>query len=321
MVEGCTEGYIAWPRLITQSVMNDNTQNPIAPSRNTPSRLPGMLSEKRVRELIAAGQPGKFKDSPNLFLQVAPGGSASWVFRFKTKAHPNGRNMGLGSAALVSPSQAREAAHVLRGELKISGRDPLAARDIEAAAQRQRAAEHDETQDGGIPPSKRKTFATCMTEYIEANKAGWKNAKHAEQWTTTMTTYAPPTIGEMHVHAINTAEVMSVLQPLWTIKNETASRLRSRMELILARATVMGHRKGENQARWRGHLDNLPPPQTKVQTVEHHEALPYAQMPAFMTEVRKKTGMGALRLEFLILTATRTAEALHATWDDPGRDG
>src|SRR5262249_11336079 len=149
------------------------------------------------------------------------------------------------------------------------GIDPIEARRAERARQRLDAA-------------KAVTFKQCAEGYINAHRAGWRNGKHAAQWSATLATYAHPVIGALPVQAVDTALVLKVLEPIWSMKPETASRLRGRLESILDYAKVRGYRDGENPARWRGHLDKLLPARSKVRRVEHHAALPYAELPAFL---------------------------------------
>jgi len=156
----------------------------------------------------------------------------------------------------------------------------------------------------------------AAAEYIATHKAGWKNEKHGQQWENTIATYANPIIGAKSVALVSTEDVLKILKPIWTTKTETASRLRSRIELILSYAKAMKWREGENPAMWRGHLDALLPPPTKLKKVRHHPALPYAQVPEFMAELRKLKGSGARALEFAILTATRSGEARLAQWHE-----
>src|SRR5262249_20847016 len=145
---------------------------------------------------------------------------------------------------------------------------------------------------------------------------GWKNAKHAAQWGSTLDAYVHPIIGKLAVDSVDTGLVMQTLEPIWTVKPETASRVRGRIESILDWATSRGHRHGDNPARWRGHLDNLLPARSKVQRVEHHAALPYGEIGAFMVEIRAQAGSAARALEFAILTAARTGEVIGARWQE-----
>lgn len=160
------------------------------------------------------------------------------------------------------------------------------------------------------------TFKECAEQYIEAHRPRWSNPKHEAQWAATLNTYAYPVIGDQPVAKISNSAgtdlVMKVLEPIWHEKTETASRVRGRIESILDWAKVRGYRDGDNPARWRGHLDKLLPPKSKVAPVKHHAALPYSDVPTFMRELRKQSGTAARALEFTILTAARTSEVLGA---------
>jgi integrase len=160
------------------------------------------------------------------------------------------------------------------------------------------------------------TFDECRDTYIASHKAGWRNAKHRAQWINTLNTYASPIFGKLPIQAVNVALVMKVLEPIWAMKPETAGRLRGRIERILDWAKARGFRSGENPARWRGHLDHLLPARSKVRKVKHHAALPFGEIPAFMADLRERDGVAARALEFTILTAARTSEALYAKWDE-----
>jgi integrase len=160
------------------------------------------------------------------------------------------------------------------------------------------------------------TFDACAAAYLDAHNDGWRNAKHREQWRNTLSSYAGPVFGSLPVQAVDLALVMKALEPIWKAKPETASRLRGRIEAVLDWATVRGYRKGENPARWRGHLDKLLPARAKIQKVEHHPALPYGEIGDFMVSLRSQEGIAARALEFLILTAARTGEIIGARWDE-----
>ena len=258
-----------------------------------------------------------------LHLRIA-GASRAWVLRLavgtRTDAKGNTvvhrRDIGLGSYPEVSLAEAREKARELRKQVR-DGIDPIEERKVTKV----RAA---------LEAAKSKTFEECANAYIEANRAGWKNEKHVQQWQNTLATYAFPKIGQLPVAAVDTGLVLSVLQQetgedkaqLWHAKTETASRLRGRLESILDWAAFRGYREGENPARWKGHLEHELPARSKVQKVEHHAALPYAELGAFMVELRKREGLSARALEFAILTAARSGEVRGATWaeiDLPGR--
>jgi integrase len=245
-------------------------------------------------------KPGYHADGDGLYLQVSNTGSKSWVLRFMLQG--KAREMGLGSLSLVPLAEARQKAKDQR-KLLAEGIDPIAARD----AQRNQHA---------LEQARRKTFDECAEAYIEAHRAGWRNAKHAEQWTATLSTYASPVFGALPVQAIDTALVMKSLEPIWCEKTETASRVRGRVESVLDWATVRGYRSGENPARWRGHLDKLLPRRSKVAKVKHHEALSYSEVAVFMRELHKRDGVAPKALEFVILTAARVSEAVNAKWGE-----
>jgi integrase len=245
-------------------------------------------------------EAGDYCDGHGLYLQVTKAGVKSWLFRYMRQGRA--RYMGLGPLHTVGLADARTRALECRRQL-LDGIDPLDARQGERAAAQVEAA-------------KAMTFAGCATAYIEAHRSGWKNAKHADQWANTIATYAGPVFGELPVAAVDTALVMKALEPVWTTKAETASRLRGRIELVLDWATVRGYRSGDNPARWRGHLDKLLPKRSKVQKVEHHPALPYAELGGFFAELKAQPGTAARALELLILTAARTGEIIGARRDE-----
>jgi integrase len=261
------------------------------------ARTIGRLSAVKVQGLKA---PGYYADGGGLYFRVAPGGTKSWVFRFAR--HGRTRDMGLGSYPAVTLAMARELATECRRTLA-SGIDPIEDRNEKRAA-------------ALVESATSMTFDQCRTAYITAHEAGWRNAKHRQQWTNTLKTYVSPVFGRLPVRAVDTGLVMRVLEPLWAAKPGTASRVRGRIESILDWARVRGYRVGENPSRWRGHLDHLLPAKSKVRKVEHHAALPYEQIGAFMAALRKQSGSAARALEFLILTATRTSETLGSLWDE-----
>lgn len=247
-----------------------------------------------------ARDPGLYGDGGGLYLQITKAGVKSWLFRYMRNG--KARGMGLGPLHTVSLADARVKAHECR-KMLLDGIDPLDAKEQKRQAQL-------------LEESKAKTFEQCAIAYIDAHKAGWKNAKHQEQWRNTLTTYVYPIIGNMPVAKIDVGMVKQILDPIWTTKTETASRIRGRMESIIDWATVHGYRTGDNPARWRGHLDKLLPAQSKVAKVQHHPALPYAEIAEFLAQLRTKEGVASLALEFLILTATRTGETINAKWDE-----
>lgn len=242
-------------------------------------------------------KPGMHADGGGLYLLIR-GAQRSWVFRFRDGARL--RDMGLGPAHTVSLADAREQATAARRQ-RLDGVDPIEARaTVRAAAKAEKAATM--------------TFRSAADAYIAAHRAGWRNEKHAEQWSSTLAAYAHPTIGDLSVSAVDTTLVLKILRPIWATKTETASRVRGRIESILDWAKVSGLRAGENPARWRGHLDHMLPARAKVRPVEHFAALPYAELAGFMTALRAREGIAARCLEFTILTAARSGEARGATW-------
>jgi integrase len=244
--------------------------------------------------------PGFHGDGGGLYLQVSPAGTKSWVFRFKVASRS--RYMGLGSATTVSLSEAREAATECR-KLRLQGIDPVEQRK-------------QERQRGRMESAKAMTFDQCRDAYIAAHAPSWKNPKHPQQWINTLSTYVTPVFGSLPVQSIDVGLVTKVLGPIWNTKPETAGRVRGRIESILDWARARGFREGENPARWRGHLDQLYPARSKLRRVKHHEALPYPEIADFMTMLREQVGVAPRALEFVILTASRTGEALKATWDE-----
>jgi integrase len=160
------------------------------------------------------------------------------------------------------------------------------------------------------------TFEQCASKYIAVKSAEWSNAKHAAQWAATLATYAYPVIGPIMVRDVELPQVKAVLDPIWTTKTETATRVRGRIEAVLDWATVNGYRSGLNPARWRGHLDKVLAAPAKIAKIEHHAAVPVPEVGAFMRALRAQEGMGARALEFAILTAARSGEVRGATWGE-----
>ena len=244
--------------------------------------------------------PGMYGDGGGLWLQVSGKGGKSWVFRYTLKG--KSREMGLGPVSTFSLAEARDKALTCR-KLCYDGIDPIETR-------------REQRQDASIEAAKAITFRACAEGYIEAHKAGWRNDKHAAQWTATLETYTHPVFGDLPVQAVDTGLVMKVLEPIWATKTETATRVRGRIESVLDWATTRGYRRGENPARWKGHLANLLPKRSKVQKVEHHPALPFKQMAEFMARIVDQPGTASKMMIFTILTAARTGEAMGACWPE-----
>lgn len=267
-------------------------------------------------------------DCAGLHLRIE-GGTKSWALRMKVGEKR--RDIGLGpyngkagatdkeAAALpgLSLAEARTKAREIRRTARETGQlvSPTWAKAEAVRVQEQAAI---------LEAAKAKTFKECAEAFLEAQKPKWKNAnaKHVAQWSSTLATYAYPKIGELPVDKVDTGLILEVLQQptdggaLWATKTETASRLRGRIEKVLAWATFRGYRQGDNPARWRGHLDNELPARGDVRKVKHHAALPYAEIGAFMVDLRKREGLSARALEFAVLTAARSNEVRMATWDE-----
>lgn len=241
-----------------------------------------------ARTVATLTKPGRHADGGNLYLSISTNGGRRWIFLYRWGGKQ--LEMGLGSARDISLARARELADTARAQLA-EGVNPLAVRRSEQI----------------IP-----TFGEAADALVDDIASGFRNAKHIEQWRTTLTEYAGP-LRKKSVADITTEDVLAVLKPLWATKQETASRLRGRIERVLDAAKAKGLRTGENPARWRGHLDALLPKRQKLQR-GHHAAMPYADVPAFLKRIRSLKGATALALEFLILTAARTGEVRGATW-------
>jgi integrase len=255
------------------------------------------LSPLEVRRL---NQPGRWAVGgvDGLALQVTPAGARSWVLRLTLSGKQ--REMGLGGFPSVTLADAREKARTYRSQVQ-AGADPIAKRIAAVSAA---AAERSAMQ----------TFAQTAEQYIDRHEKSWKNAKHAAQWTATLKSYANPVFGDFAVKDITAAHVIKAIEPIWGTKTETASRLRSRIELVLDFAIARGLRQGPNPARWRGNLDAALPKPTHVKKVQHHKALDVAAAPAFMARLAQQKGMGARAVEFVVLTAARSGEVRGLTW-------
>lgn len=258
------------------------------------------LHKLSARSVEAKRKPGLHGDGGNLWLQVSPTGTKSWLFRFSLKRVA--REMGLGSCLTVPLYEARDKAAAQR-KLLAAGIDPIEARDAMAS-------------QGRLEAARAMTFRQCAEAYVKTHSAAWKNAKHASQWGNTLETYAYPVLGALPVQLIDTDAVLRVLTPIWETKTETASRVRGRIESVLDWAKARGLRAGDNPATWRGHLKKLLPERGKVKPVEHHAALPYVKLPVFMADLRRQEGVAAKALEFTILCASRTSEVTGAMWSE-----
>jgi integrase len=239
--------------------------------------------------------PGRYPDGGGLYLQVRGPENKSWLFRYKR------RWQGLGPLRDVTLAEARAAAAKCRKQL-LAGIDPI---DERRAVKR---------KGDGV------TFKECADRYVAAHQSAWRSPKHAQQWTTSVAAYALPVFGNHPVELVDTGLVLRALEPIWSTKPETSSRVRGRIENVLDWAKARGLREGENPARWRGHLDHLLPAPHRVRAVSHHPALPYAEVPAFMDELRAMSGIAPRCLEFVVLTAARSGEALGSKWSEISGD-
>lgn len=279
-------------------------------------RTAAALTDKAVQHLKP--QPGQTRPITHavggpgvkgLYLQVTPNGGKSWLLRYtepgtgrKGEPPQKRREMGLGAYPLVTLKEAREKAIEILKRLA-QGIDPIAERQAaRSALQASRAMDI--------------TFEEAARQFLEAKSPEWKNAKHAQQWTNTLTTYAFPVLAKLRVRDIDTPHILEVLQPIWKVKTETADRLRGRIEAVLDWATARKYRDGSNPARWKGNLEAMLPKPSKVAKNGNHPALPFTEAPAFMTHLRKMEGTGARALEFTILTAARSGEVRGATWKE-----
>jgi integrase len=261
------------------------------------SRVKNKLTARTVETKKA---PGYYSDGGNLYLRVSSNLTKTWAFYYKKEGKRT--EMGLGSVSNVTLEQARKKATELRKQLA-NGIDPLSERQRQ---DRERKAQL----------AKAMTFQQCAEAYISAHRAGWKNPKHIQQWQNTLAQYVFPVFGDLDVKAIDTGLITKCLEPIWLTRNETAGRVRGRIECVLDWAAARKYRAGENPARWRGHLDKLLAKPSKIQKTEHHSALPYIELNSFIEQLRQQEGIAAKCLEFTILTAARTGETIGATWDE-----
>ncbi|MFG1246029.1 tyrosine-type recombinase/integrase [Xanthobacter flavus] len=271
------------------------------------------LNRLNARQVQTIKEPGRHADGGGLYLVVDKSGARRWVFLFRWKATPTEpgtgklREMGLGSAISVSLAAARESAVRVREQIA-AGVDPIAASRIAKAA-------------ASVP-----TFGEVAEAHIRAMEPAWRNSKHVAQWRSTLSLERGEDgafleagycagIRDKAVDQISTEDVLAILSPIWSEKNETASRVRGRIEAVLDAAKAKGLRSGENPARWKGHLALTLPKRQKLQR-GHHEAMAYGDVPALVKRLRLVRGMSAFALEFAILTAARSGEVRGARWGE-----
>jgi integrase len=253
----------------------------------------------RAAETLA--KPGRHSDGGGLYLSISGEGRRRWVFLYTWRGKQREAGLGAAGKGGVSLKAAREKAAEGRALVK-AGVDPIA-------------------EWNKANPEEVRSFGKAADDYLGVHQGGFRNEKHKAQWAMTLTRYCEPIRG-MPVDAVDTEALLSVLKPLWTRVPETASRLRGRIEAVLDAAKARGfiERNEANPARWRGHLDKLLPKRAKL-TRGHHAAMPYAGVPAFIAELRQRPATAARALEFCILTATRSGEALAARWDEMDFEG
>jgi integrase len=255
------------------------------------------LTVKKV-EALKKGKRGRFYDGHGLVLQVINPNNSSWLFVYQRAGRE--RMMGLGPTHTVSLKLARERAAAQR-LLLLDNIDPLDKRRSDRAA-------------AALAAAKNVTFAVVTQQYFAAHESRWTNRKWREQFLSTMRTYAMPTLGALPVAMVDEASVLKCLRPIWTTKSVTAARVRKRVEAILDYASASRLRAGDNPARWKGNMEHLLP--DKVTRPQHHSALPYSEIGSFMAALRAVPGVAARALEFTILTAARTTEAIGARWEE-----
>jgi integrase len=245
-------------------------------------------------------RPGLYGDGAGLYLQVSSSKTKAWVFRYMLAGRA--RKMGLGDIDRIGLAEARKKA-AEASSLIVDGKDPINERKARKAAL-------------AIEKAKALSFKECAEQYITMQEPGWKNPKSPNQWRASLKAYAYPTIGNLAVAEIDKALILKILEPIWTTKTVTATRVRGRIESILDWARAFDLRQGDNPAAWSGHLEHLLPAPSQVAPVKHHAALPYADLPGFMAKLRAKEGVSARALEFTILCAVRTGDTIGAKWSE-----
>ena len=259
------------------------------------------IAKLKALNVAREKRPGSYGDGGGLYLQVAAGGAKSCDL--PSLGGPNATLQPARSCAIRSLAKSKAAPAKWVSARLPPFRLPRRATALECRKLREKEIDPIEAREAArravaLERAKFLKFKDAAEAYIAAHRVAWKNDKHAAQWPATLKTYAYPVIGDLPLHLVDTALVMKVIEPIWSTKPETASRLRGRMELVLDWATVRGYRQGDNPARWRGHLEQLLPARAKVRKVWHHSALPYAELPPFLVALREQDGMAARALEF-----------------------
>ena len=258
------------------------------------------LTDLGIKKIKASGHHA-VGGVAGLYLYVTPPFGRSWVFRAMSQGLR--KEIGLGSYPLVSLSEAREKARQLRRDIG-NGINP---QEVKQAKRQQALAERAQSM----------TFEKAAERYLELNGSSMSNEKHRKQWASTLKTYAYPVIGSLNVNSIQTPHIMKILEPIWQEKNETANRLRGRIESVLSWAISTSHRvDNHNPAAWRDHLINILPAPSKVKAVQHHRSLDYKELPDFFGKLIQREGLGAKALQLQILCASRSGEVRGACWNE-----
>lgn len=260
-----------------------------------------VLTDAFIKNIKRAG---RYTDAATtgLNFNVKSNGGGYWVFRYLF--HGKRLDLSLGAYPTISLKEARKRAIAARNDL-LQGVKPRAYWKSEIISK-------DPNQ---------LLFKDYAKQCIEAKKAEWQNPKHIDQWFNTIEQYANPIIGNKYLDTIDTQDILDILTPIWYTKTETASRLRGRIEWILASATTRRLRGSLNPATWKGHLETILPKPTRITPVKHHPALPYKEIPIFLNNLRERDGLAALALEFLILNANRSGEVLNGLRSEISQEG
>jgi integrase len=269
--------------------------------------MPRVIGKLTAKEVEKKSKPGLYGDGGGLTLQITKAGVKSWLFRFMIDGKAYG--MGLGPLHTITLAEARQKATEAR-KMLFDGINPLRAKEQAELAV-------------ALTQAKLMTFDQCASGYIDAHRASWKSAKHADQWANTIATYVSPIIGSLPVSEVDTALVVKVLRQkttdgaqFWESKTETATRVRGRIELVLGWATTSGYRTGDNPARWKGHLDNLLATISKARRTKNHPSLDWQRIGSFVSALRQRSGVAARAVEFAIMTASRSGEVRGACWSE-----
>lgn len=248
---------------------------------------------------LKTNTPGRIYDThPGLHLWVKSNKAKYWIYR--TAKGGKRTDLSLGKFPDIGVAEARKKASALALEVQSLGHAPTRLK----------------TTPEAVLPKAEVVFQDFAQALIQDMSPQWRNHKHASQWANTLRDYAYPVIGHKPICEVSTEDILLILKPIWQTKTETATRLRGRVEKVLAAATIKGHRTGVNPAQWRGHLDCLLPQPKKLQKVKHHPALPFEELPHFIELLQSRRSISALALEFCILTTSRTSEVLLAKWSE-----